>query len=70
MHPLKRKRLAKDLTQAGLAEKLGVTGAAVSAWETGQRIPEPGLYAKLSKVLGITPDEVVSLFSEPAAARD
>jgi DNA-binding transcriptional regulator YiaG len=34
---LKKRRERLDLTQAALAEVLGVTGNTVARWETGQR---------------------------------
>lgn len=61
MTPLKRKRLALDLTQEQLAKKIGVTKAGYSGWETGRRTPEAGQYGPIAKALGITKEEVVDL---------
>lgn len=63
MSPLTQKRLALDLTQPELSEKVGVGAATISAWETGARTPRPGQYRKLAKALGITPAEAVELFA-------
>ena len=48
---LKRRRRALGLTQAGLAEALGVRRETIARWEIGsRRIPE--LAARLLKTLG------------------
>ncbi|MBO4681895.1 MAG: helix-turn-helix transcriptional regulator, partial [Clostridiales bacterium] len=36
-------RKAKGLTQAALAEKLGITDRAVSKWETGKSLPDASI---------------------------
>lgn len=48
------------MTQAALAEKLGVTNKAVSKWETGEAMPETSLLAPLSDILGVTVDELLN----------
>lgn len=50
----------KDLgiTQAELAERVGVTKAAVSKWELGQSLPDVGMLPRLASQLGITLDEL------------
>jgi putative transcriptional regulator len=53
-------RSAVHLTQAGLGEVLGVSGAAVRHWENGLRKPEPG-YTKLLRVLRRNPELVAVL---------
>ena len=53
---LHRKRL--DLTQEGLALKLGVTNQAVSKWESGQSCPDIALLPSLADLFGITIDEL------------
>jgi transcriptional regulator with XRE-family HTH domain len=63
MSPLTQKRLALDLTQPELGAKVGVGAATISAWETGVRTPRAGQYRKLAEALGITPVEVVELFT-------
>lgn len=52
-------RKEKDLTQAALAEALGVTNKAVSKWETGEAMPETGLLVPLAQILGVTVDELL-----------
>lgn len=48
---IKKARLEKRLTQAQLAEKLGLTAAAVSMWETGVNMPPLPAYFKLVNIL-------------------
>ena len=47
-------RKEKGLTQAALAEQLGVSDRAVSKWETGRSLPDAGNMQELSGILGIT----------------
>lgn len=44
---------SKGLTQSALADKLGVTKAAVSKWFIGKSFPRPPELLKLGKVLGL-----------------
>lgn len=53
-------RKAKKLTQAQLAERLGVTDKSVSKWENGVCLPDVSLYKKICKILGITLNEFFS----------
>lgn len=48
------KRKEQRLTQLQLAERLGVTDRAVSKWETGRSLPDASIMPELSKLLGIT----------------
>ena len=52
-------RKEKGLTQAALAEQLGVSDRAVSKWETGRSIPDADNMLELSRILGITVDELL-----------
>lgn len=56
---LKRLRKAAGLTQEALAEKLHLTGQAVSRWETGDGYPEITLLPILADLLGVTVDELL-----------
>lgn len=47
------------LTQATVASKLGVTGAAVSYWETGKNLPRGKLLGKIALLYGCTVDELL-----------
>lgn len=54
-------RLRKEhgLTQGELAEKLNVTGQAVSKWENGSAMPELSLFIKLVGILNCSSDDLL-----------
>ena len=51
-------RKEKGLTQAVLAEELGITNRAVSKWETGRSLPDASIMQELCELLGITVSEL------------
>ena len=53
-------REGKGLTQEALAEKIHVSGKAVSKWETGKGFPDISLLEPLSEALGISVTELLS----------
>ncbi len=53
-------RKNKKLTQAELAEKLGVTDRSISKWENGRGMPELSLFKPLCDELDITINELMS----------
>jgi transcriptional regulator with XRE-family HTH domain/DNA-directed RNA polymerase subunit RPC12/RpoP len=53
------KRKEKSLTQAALAEKLGITDRAISKWERGKGLPDASLMLDLCEILGITVNELL-----------
>ena len=55
-----QRRKDKELTQAQLAEKLGITDRAVSKWETGKSMPDSSIMLELCEILGITVNELLS----------
>lgn len=57
---LAEKRKAKQLTQAQLAEKLGVTDRSVSRWENGSTMPDISLFRPLCAALDMTLDEFLN----------
>jgi transcriptional regulator with XRE-family HTH domain len=57
---IKTAREAINLSQDQLAEKIGVTRAAVSAWENGDYAPGRKRHRKLADALGITVLELLS----------
>lgn len=57
---IKRLREAKGLTQAQLAEQIGVSSKAVSKWETAKGLPDISLVEPLSKSLGVSVTELMS----------
>lgn len=54
-HALTLARRAQGLSQVELADAAGVTQAAVSLWERGQRIPEPPVLERLAAALEVLP---------------
>ena len=55
-----QRRKATELTQAQLAEKLGITDRAVSKWETGKALPDTSLMLDLCHILEITVNDLLS----------
>ena len=53
-------RKAQGMTQANLAEKLGITDRAVSKWETGKSLPDSGIMLELCELLKINVNELLS----------
>lgn len=54
------KRKEQKLTQAQLAEKLGITDRAVSKWETGKSLPDAAIMLELCGILKITVNDLLS----------
>ena len=57
---IKQLREMKALTQAQLADSLGVSAKAVSKWETGKGLPDITLIQPLAGALGISVAELMS----------
>ena len=57
---IRRLRERKKMTQDELAEKICVSGKAVSKWETGQGFPDISLLEPLAQALGISVIELLS----------
>lgn len=55
---LKHYRLANNLSQTAIANKLGVTRATLSAWETGKAVPNKKHLQELAQVLHITTNDL------------
>ena len=53
-------RRKANLTQAQLAEKLGITDRAISKWETGKSLPDSSIMLELCGMLGITVNDLLS----------
>ena len=62
-------RKEKGLTQEELATHMGVSPQAVSKWENDQTCPDISALPKLSKLLGVTVDELLEGKSETPAVR-
>jgi transcriptional regulator with XRE-family HTH domain len=77
---LKTLREKMNLSQAGLAERSGISKRTIEGWESGRRAPRLGVLPRLAAALGVAPDvllravldekfEAVKLrFKSPAAA--
>ncbi|MBQ7446841.1 MAG: response regulator [Eubacterium sp.] len=55
-------RKQNDMTQAVLAQKVGVTDKAVSKWERELSYPDISLFPRLADVLGVTADDLLREF--------
>ena len=58
-------RLRLGLSQAGLGEKLGVSRQAVSRWEAGGAVPDTDKLIALSKLFGLTLNELLQVENPP-----
>lgn len=56
---LAKKRKEKNMTQAALAERLGVTNKTISKWETGKCMPDYSVIELLCRELEITVAELL-----------
>ena len=66
---LKVHRAMRDLTQADLAAKAGVTRKSVNAIETGRMVPSVLLALKLARALGVPVETIFSLENGAATQR-
>lgn len=55
---LREKRLAAGLSQKNLADKLGIVQSAISAWESGEKMPRASQLPALAKALNCSIDEL------------
>ena len=53
-------RLKAGLSQAAVAEELGIAAAAVCQWETGKTLPDPRRLPKIATLYGCTVDELLT----------
>lgn len=56
---IKDKRIKNHLTQAELADRLGVTYQAVSKWENGKNIPDIAILTEISKMFDLDINELL-----------
>ena len=63
--PIKALREARNLTQAELADKIGVSSKTVSKWETAKGLPDITLLQPLAAALGVSVIELMN--GEPIA---
>ncbi len=64
INTIKIQRAIKDLTQEALADKIGVSRQTINSIENNRYIPSTVLALKLSKVFGISVNEIFELDDE------
>ena len=57
---IKALRLSNDYSQRDLADKLGITNAAITKWENGATMPNSKHIERLCAIFNITPNELFS----------
>ena len=57
---IRRLRERKGMTQGELAQRIGVSGKAVSKWETARGLPDISLMEPLAEALGVSVMELMS----------
>ena len=57
---VKRLREGRNMTQAELAEKIGVSSKTISKWETAKGLPDISLLQPLSQALGVSVIELMN----------
>lgn len=62
-------RKQNKMTQAMLADKIGITDKAVSKWERDLSYPDISLFPKLADVLGVTIDDLLKTTDEEVSSR-
>ena len=67
---LRVQRAIRDLTQADLAERAGITRASVNAIEAGRMVPSIYLALKIAHALGVTVDDLFTLPGEERSERE
>lgn len=63
-------RLRLGLSQAGLGEKLGVSRQAVSRWEADGAVPDTDKLIALSRLFGLTLNELLQVENPPEGAAE
>ena len=58
---LKELRKQNGLSQASLAQQLGMTQQAVGKWERGTATPDPQTIAKLAEIFNVPSDVLLGL---------
>ena len=61
---LKTLRLRENMTQAQLAQKLGLTKSVISAYETGLRLPSYDVLIHISKIFKVSTDYLLGVESQ------
>ena len=58
---LKTLRLKENMTQAQLAQKLGITKSVISAYETGLRLPSYDILIHIAKLYNVSTDYLLGI---------
>lgn len=58
---LKTLRLKENMTQAQLAQKLGLTKSVISAYETGLRLPSYDILIHIAQIYSVSTDYLLGL---------
>ena len=58
---LKTLRLRKNMTQAKLANKLGLTKSVISAYETGLRLPSYDILIHIARIYNVSTDYLLGI---------
>lgn len=58
---LKTLRLRENMTQAQLAQKLGLTKSVISAYETGLRLPSYDILIHIARIYSVSTDYLLGL---------
>lgn len=58
---LKTLRLRENMSQAQLAQKLGLTKSVISAYETGIRLPSYDVLIHIAKIFNVTTDYLLGV---------
>lgn len=58
---LKSLRLKENMTQAQLAQKLGLTKSVISAYETGLRLPSYDVLVNIAKIFKVSTDYLLGM---------
>lgn len=67
---IKRRRLAKSLTQKTLADQVEIASATISAWEVGDAVPGTSNLSRVAKALGTTVNELLEAAGGSPSAGD
>ncbi len=69
---IEQQRREKNMTQAELADAVGVSKQAVSNWERGKRFPDVSLIEDIAAVLGLSVAEIIKgeRIAEAAVSKD
>ena len=58
---LKTLRLKENMTQAQLAQKLGLTKSVISAYETGLRLPSYDILIHIARIYNVSTDYLLGI---------